>query len=143
PNGRYREQIGTVQVPQTTTTVKRYYNFVSSLDIPILLGYRIKDNRWKMLLEAGPTINLSSGGAAHRLADGGAIPVAGNYFLPRRTGLGFLGQVTGEYGVSETQSLTAGLRFQSFGGSFVNPETSGRNAGYGMISLRVGYRMRF
>ncbi|MEM1356786.1 MAG: hypothetical protein AAGF89_01205, partial [Bacteroidota bacterium] len=125
-----------------TTTVKRYYNFVSSLDVPLLLGYRLKDNRWNVLLEAGPTINLSSGGAAYRLADGGAVPVAGNHFLPRRTGLGFLGQVTGEYSIADTQSLTAGLRFQSFGGSFVNPE-AGRGSGYGMISLRVGYRMRF
>ena len=119
----------------------RYYNQLSSIDLPLLLGYRLPGNKFNALLEAGPVFNLSSGGDAHIRMGQGFSPVGSGYYLPRRKGFGFILQASGEYRLNEKGSLTAGLRIQSFGGTFSNPE-AGRTTAT-TISLQVGYRIRF
>ena len=120
----------------------RFYNQLTSIDIPLLVGYRLPNNKFNALVEAGPVFNLSSGGDAHIRMGQTFSPVGGGYFLPRRKGFGFILQASGEYRLSETGALTAGLRIQSFGGAFTNPEVGGRTTA-STISLQVGYRIRF
>lgn len=142
PDGSRTEQIGTVQVPQTITTKVRYYNSVTSLDIPILLGYRIKGSKYSMMLEAGPTFNLSSGGSAHLRTGDGYRSVGGNHFFNKRMGLGLLLQLSGEYQLSDKNALTAGLRIQGMG-SFEDPAVAGYQTSYSLIGVSFGYRVRF
>jgi hypothetical protein len=143
PDGTRTEEMGTVQVPQTTIRKTRYYNQLNSIDLPILLGYRIKGNRFAMLVEAGPSLNLSSGGNAHLRNGEGFRAVGGGHFLGRRTGIGFLAILSGEYKLNETSSLTGGLRMQSFGRAFENPEVTGNATQVTTLSLQIGYRIRF
>ncbi|SEQ70462.1 hypothetical protein [Neolewinella agarilytica] len=142
PDGSRTEQIGTVQVPQTITTKARYYNSVTSLDIPLLLGYRFKGSKYSMMLEAGPTLNLSSGGSAHLRTADGYRSVGGNHFFSRRMGVGLLLQFSGEYQLSEKNALTAGLRIQGLG-SFEDPAVAGYQTSYSLIGVSLGYRVRF
>jgi len=143
PDGTQTEEMGTVQVPQTVIRETRFYNQLSSVDFPILLGYRVKGNRYGLMVEAGPSLNLSSGGSAHIRAGDGFRAVGGGHFLGRRPGIGFLAMLSGEYKLTETTALTGGVRIQSFGGAFENPEASSNATRVSTLSLQVGYRLRF
>ncbi|NJC27764.1 hypothetical protein [Neolewinella antarctica] len=143
PDGSRTEIMGPIQVPQTTTTEVRYYNRLNSIDFPLLVGYRIKGNRYGLLVEGGPSFNLSSGGEAHVREGEGFRSVSGGHFLGRRPGIGFLMMATGEYKLSEQSAITAGLRLQSFGGAFEDPEISSNGTRVSTLSLVVGYRVRF
>ena len=142
PDGSRTEQIGTVQVPQTITTKVKYFNSVTSLDIPLLLGYRFKRSKYSMMLEAGPTLNLSSGGSAHLRTGDGYRSVGGNHFFSKRMGVGLLLQLSGEYQLTEKNALTAGLRIQGMG-SFEDPAVAGYQTSYSLIGVSLGYRVRF
>ena len=96
-----------------------------------------------MLIEAGPSLNLTSGGNAHIRNGEGFRAVSGGYFLSRRPGIGFLTMLTGEYKLSETNALIGGVRIQSFGRAFENPEVAGSKTKVTTIGLQVGYRVRF
>jgi hypothetical protein len=143
PDGTRTEEIGTIQVPQTVIREERYYNQLSSIDAPLLLGYRIKGSRYSWLIEAGPSLNLSSGGAAHLRNGEGFRAVGGGHFISRRLGIGFLTMLTGEYKLNETSTLIGGLRVQSFGRAFENPEVSSNATKVTTLSLQLGYRIRF
>ncbi len=143
PDGTRTEETGTVQVQQTTTREERYYNSLSSVDFPLLLGYRLKGSRYALLLEAGPSLNISSGGDAHIRSGEGFRAVSGNYFLSRRSGIGFQAVLTGEYQLTENTALIGGLRIQSFGGGFENPEVAPSATQVTTVGLQLGYRMRF
>lgn len=142
PDGSRTEQIGTVQVPQTITTKVKYFNSVTSLDIPLLLGYRFKGSKYSMMVEAGPTLNLSSGGSAHLRTGDGYRSVGGNHFFSKRMGVGLLLQLSGEYQLSDKNALTAGLRIQGMG-SFEDPAVAGYQTSYSLIGVSLGYRVRF
>jgi len=142
PDGTQTEEMGTVQVPQTITTESRYYNQLTSIDIPILLGYRFRSTRYSLLAEAGPSLNLSSGGDAHIREGEGYRKVGGGYYLNRRAGIGFLAILTGEYKLSDNRALIGGVRIQSFGRAFESPGV-GRATKVTTLSLQVGYRIRF
>jgi hypothetical protein len=143
PDGTETEEMGTVQVPQTVIREERYYNRLSSIDVPLLLGYRLQGSRYALLIEAGPSLNLSSGGSAHLRNGEGFQAVGGGHFLGRRTGIGFLAILTGEYKLKENTALIGGLRIQSFGRAFENPEVTINATRVSTLSLQVGYRVRF
>jgi hypothetical protein len=143
-DGRRIEQRGTVEVTTEETSSATYYNSVSSLDVPILLGYRFATGGFGLMVEGGPTISLSSGGAA-KLYDGvNDFRVASdNHFLGRRTGLGFMFNLTGEYRLGEKAALIGGLRLQGFGGRFEDVAVAGYATTYMLVGVQVGYRVRF
>jgi len=143
-NGSRSEQLGIVQVATTETVTTKYYNSVSSTDIPLLIGYRFAGNKWGLMVEAGPTFNLSSGGAAHHYNGTGFADVGGDYFRNKLKGRGFLVNFGGAYGLTEKTSLTANLRFQSFGdGGFENPNVASVATNYSLLGIQLGYRIRF
>lgn len=144
PNGSRSEQRGIVQVATTETITTKYYNSVSSTDIPLLIGYRFAGNKWGLMVEAGPTFNLNSGGEAHRFDGAGFTAVEDSYFRQKLEGQGFLVNFGGEYGLTKTTSLTANLRFQSFGnGGFENPDATSVSTNYSLLGIQLGYRIRF
>jgi hypothetical protein len=143
PDGTSTEEMGTVQVPQTTIRETRYYNQLTSIDVPLLLGYRLQNNRYGLLIEAGPSLNLSSGGNAHLRNGEGFQQVGSGHFLARRKGIGFLAILTGKYRLNSTNTLIGGLRLQSFGRAFENPEVTSNATKVSTLSLQVGYRVRF
>lgn len=135
--------VGGVAVPQTTVTTTKYYNQLSSVDFPLLAGYRLRDSKYSLLIEAGPSLNLSSGGDGHRRSGEGFVAIPGGEYLGRRPGIGFLLQLTGEYRLSDRAVLTGGLRVQSFGGAFEDPQVTGVRTSVTTIGLQLGYRVRF
>ncbi len=144
PDGSRREQTGTVQVSTETKTTERYYNSVRSIDLPVLLGYRVDGTKWGLTVEGGPTFNLGSSGNAH-LYDGvgNYRTVSGGHFRNKLTGPGFLANLGGAYSLSGQTMLTANLRIQGFGkGGFENP-SSGYATKYTLIGIQLGYRVRF
>jgi hypothetical protein len=143
PDGSRTEELGAVQVPQTTTRETRYYNSLNSIDFPLLLGYRIKGNRYGLMVEAGPSLNLSGGGNAHIRHGEGFQAVSSGHFMGRRPGIGFLLMLTGEYKLKGNNALIGGVRIQSFGRAFENPEVTGNATRVTTLSLQVGYRVRF
>jgi len=136
------ERTETSTVAQTVTKT-RYYNSVTSLDIPVLVGYKFKSGKFDILAEAGPALNLSSGGNAHLQMGESFRQVSGGHFLGRRAGFGFLANLTAEYPLNEQASLTGGLRIQSFGGGFEDPEVAGYQTNISLVGVQLGYRFRF
>ena len=143
PNGTRREQTGPVEVPTETRKSERYYNSVSSIDVPLLLGYRFSGNKWGFGVEAGPTFNLGSSGKAH-LYDGVSAyrSVGGDHFRSRLVGRGFLATIGGGYRLSEKTTLTADLRIQGFGRGGFESLSTGYATKYTLIGLQLGYRVR-
>jgi len=143
PDGSRSEQLGTIQVPGEQTTTTTYYNQVSSVDVPLLIGYRLADNRFGLTVEAGPVFNLASGGKGHQqISADGFQSLSDGYYLKRRTGVGLLAGVSGEYRLNEKTMLTAGLRVQTLAGGFENPATTTTKTAYSLLGLQVGYRVR-
>lgn len=139
-DGSRREQRGSVRIPTETVTRERFYNRRTSVDLPLLAGYRLSENKFGLLIEAGPVLNLSSGGSG-RLPSLVALPA--NYLAGRRAGLGALLNLSGEYQLGEKRSLTLGLRYHLLGGAFENPDVTGNATRYGDFSLQFGYRIKF
>ncbi|OAV44091.1 hypothetical protein A3850_006075 [Lewinella sp. 4G2] len=143
PDGSRTEVTGPVQVTQTITSKTRYYNRLTSIDLPVLVGYRLQGNRYGLMIEAGPCLNLTSGGEAHVKTGDAWQQVGGGYYIGRRSGIGVLAQVTGEYQLSSNSALTAGVRLQSFGAAFEDREVTSNTTRASTISLSVGYRFKF
>ncbi|MEM6771479.1 MAG: hypothetical protein AAF597_12930 [Bacteroidota bacterium] len=142
PDGSQTEQMGNVEVPQTTVTKTQFFNSVTSLDIPLLIGYRIPNSKYNLMIEAGPSLNLSSGGSAHLKNGTSFAQVGGGHFLGRRMGMGFLANLSGEYPLNDQAAITGTLRIQSFGGGFENPAAAAQT-NYSLIGIQVGYRFKF
>ena len=144
-DGTRTERRGMVQIPTETTTTMRIYNRRSSVDIPLLIGYRTDAGPFGLLLEAGPLFNLSSGGTGSIVGEQGAIiPASGRaYFLGRRAGVGALLNAGASYGLGEKSFLTLNLRYQMLGGQFENAEVTPAATTYGTLGVQVGYRVRF
>lgn len=143
PDGSQTEQFGNVELTQETKTTSTYYNSVSSTDIPLLIGYRLGGTKWGLTVEAGPTINLSSGGQAHLKTGDTFQQVGGNYFLGKRMGMGMLLNFGGGYKLSEKTTIVANFRIQSFGKGFTDPEVASSSIKYSLVGIQLGYRIRF
>lgn len=143
PDGSQTEQFGNVELTQETKTTSTYYNSVSSTDIPLLIGYRLDGTKWGLTVEAGPTINLSSGGQAHLKMEDTFQQVDGNYFLGKRMGMGMLLNFGGGYKLSEKATIIANFRIQSFGKGFTDPEVANSSIKYSLVGIQLGYRIRF
>ncbi len=141
-DGTTTEETGTVDVSETTVTTVRYYNSLTSIDVPLLAGYTWRQGRFAWMAEAGPSFNLSSGGDAHVNSGSGFTAAGSDHFIGRRKGIGFLANLSAAYSLSEKNSLTLGLRAQSFGGAFESPEASSATR-VTTVGLQVGYRIRF
>jgi len=143
-NGVINEQTDLVEVAFIETTTSKFYNSVSSVDIPVLIGYRFSGNKWGLLVEAGPTFNISSGGEAHRYNGTRFAAVDGNYFRKRLKGQGYLINLGGTYRLMGNTSIALNLRYQSFGNDgFEEPELSDSSTNYRLLGVQVGYRVRF
>lgn len=144
PNGSRSEQTGIVQVENETVTTEKYYNSITSMDIPLLIGYRFGGTKWGFTVEAGPTFNLSSGGTANLYDGAGNYRTVGSeHFRSKREGQGFMANFGGAYNLSKKTMLTANLRLQGFGnGGFEEPSV-GYATRYTLIGVQLGYRVRF
>ncbi len=144
PNGSRSQQTGIVEVATETTIAEQYYNSVSSLDVPLLLGYRFGGTKWGLTVEAGPSFNLSNGGRVHLYDGEGNYRLADDaHFRTRRTEPGFLANFGGAYNLSKTAQLTANLRVQGSGNGGVENPSVGYATRYTLMGVQVGYRLRF
>jgi len=124
----------------------RYYNRLTTVDVPLLLGKTFKKDRWRFHAEAGPVFNLrTSGSARYQLPDGEFSTRADNagLFRNRLTGVGWRGNVSAAFTLRRGLSLNLGLHAvrQPRGGF----ETAGAatRTFYDLTGVRLGITKRW
>lgn len=137
---------GVVERRIHTTGISRYYNRLSTLDVPILLGKTFRAGKWRFGLEAGPVLNiLTSGSARYQLADGTFSTRADNenLFRNRLSGIGWQGSLSANFQV--LPKLDVGLGFNAYrqpkgGFEVAGSPTSTR---YTLYGVRLGIKRYF
>ncbi|WP_020571347.1 hypothetical protein [Neolewinella persica] len=137
---------GVVERRITTTGTSRYYNRLSTIDVPILLGKTFRAGKWRFGVEAGPVLNiLTSGSARYQLADGSFSTRADNenLFRNRLSGLGWQGSLSANFQL--LPKLDVGLGFNAYrqpkgGFEVAGSPTSTR---YTLYGVRLGIKRYF
>lgn len=137
---------GIVERRVTTTGTSRYYNRLSTIDVPILLGKTFRAGKWRFSVEAGPVFNIiTSGSARYQLADGSFSTRADNegLFRNRLSGLGWQGSLSANFQVLPKLDIGLGVNaFQQPKGGFeiADSPTSTR---YTLYGVRLGIKRYF
>jgi hypothetical protein len=137
---------GVVERRITTTGTTRYYNRLSTIDVPILLGKTFRAGKWRFGVEAGPVLNiLNSGSARYQMADGAFSTRADNenLFRNRLSGIGWQGSLSANFQVLPKLDIGLGLNaFRQPKGGFevAGSPTSTR---YTLYGVRLGIKRYF
>ena len=143
PDGTFTDEFGDVEVPTTRTIVGRYYNTLTSVDLPVLVGYRFGTRRWAATAEFGPSLNLAAGGQATLPTDGGTFrSVAPGFFRSRLRGSGFRLGLGTDFRLGAGGRLTLALQARTFGSGFEDPAVAGYSRRLRLAGVNLGYRVR-
>lgn len=137
--------MGTVNLTQTTTRTQRYYNNLTLLDIPLLIGRRFSFGKLDLNLEAGPVFNLTARASAR-------LPISATTFSERtesenlyRTSIGvsWRGQATAGYRLTDKLSVYTGIDYRRLPQRGVETDNAPVTTRYSLIGGKVGLRYRF
>jgi hypothetical protein len=137
---------GVVERRIHTTGTSRYYNRLSTIDVPILLGKTFRAGKWRFAVEAGPVLNiLTSGSARYQMANGSFSTRTDNenLFRKRLSGIGWQGSLSANFQV--LPKLDIGLGFNAYrqpkgGFEVAGSPTSTR---YTLFGVRLGVKRYF
>lgn len=137
---------GVVERRIHTTGTSRYYNRLSTIDVPILLGKTFRAGKWRFGVEAGPVLNIMTNGSArYQMADGSFSTRADNenLFRKRLSGIGWQGSLSANFQV--LPKLDVGLGFNAYrqpkGGFEVAGSPTSTN--YTLYGVRLGIKRYF
>jgi hypothetical protein len=137
---------GIVERRITTTGTSRFYNRLSTVDVPILLGKTFRAGKWRFGVEAGPVLNiLSRGNARYQKADGTFSTRAENEYLFRKrlAGIGWQGSLMANFQVLPKLDVGIGLNaYQQPKGGFEITESATRTR-YTSFGVRLGMKRYF
>lgn len=126
-----------------STGLERSNNAITMLELPILLGYELPGRRFRLNLNAGPLLNLSTGVRGRFLRPDSADPLSlrtdGNY--RNNTGLGWTASLTATYYIGKQKNVQLLLEpfFKDYVGSFTQPDAP-LSERYWVAGLQVGLR---
>lgn len=129
-----------------TRAYYEYYNRLTTIDLPILLGKTFTRDRWSLGLEAGPVFNLRSRGSArYQLADlsFSERDAAAFAFRPRLIGLGWQGNARLAYRLLPQLEVNLGLRAHRLPRTGVEEEVVGIRTNYTLYGGYLGVGWRF
>jgi hypothetical protein len=137
---------GVVERRIHTTGTSRYYNRLSTIDVPILLGKTFRAGKWRFGVEAGPVLNiLTSGSARYQMADGSFSTRTDNenLFRKRLSGIGWQGSLSANFQI--LPKLDVGLGVNAYrqpkgGFEIVGSPT---NTKYTLFGVRLGIKRYF
>lgn len=137
---------GVVERRIHTTGTTRFYNRLSTLDVPILLGKTFRAGKWRFGVEAGPVLNLlTSGSARYQRAEGTFSSRADNedLFRKRLSGIGWQGSLTANFQL--LPKLDVGLGFNAYRQPQSGFEVAGAptSTTYTLYGVRLGVKRFF
>ena len=129
-----------------TETVKqgnktRHYT-VSTIDVPLHVGYELNLNKLSIGTEFGVSLNVTtqtSGNFLSSTSDFGSIEEVGEF--KKRIGLRYDGKMFLGYQLSDVHKLYASAAFNYFPNSFSNSQVTEQK--YRHIGFNIGYGLRF
>lgn len=137
---------GLVERRTHTSGTSRYYNNLTTVDLPILLGKTFRAGKWRFGVEAGPVLNLrTSGSARYQLPDGTFSTRADNdgLFRSRLTGLGWQGSLYTSFALRPKLDVSLGLRgFRQQRGGF-EVDGAATKTTYNTYGVQLGIKQRF
>ncbi len=137
---------GLVERRTHTTGTSRYYNQLTTIDLPILLGKNFRAGKWRFGVEAGPVLNLrTSGSARYQLANGTFNTREDNagLFRPRLTGLGWQGSLYTTFALQPQIAVSFGVNGFRQPHSGFETEGASTRTSYSTYGLQVGLKHRF
>jgi len=146
PGGDTSFVTGLINESVRTRSYNRYYNQLTTIDFPLLLGKTFSKGRWRIGLEAGPVFNLvTSGSARYQLADGSFSTRAENdlLFRKRLSGISWRTNVSAGLLIMPGLEANIGLSALRRGRSGFEVEGSSTRTVYDLVGVRVGVRRAF
>lgn len=137
--------MGTVALTQTTTRNQTYYNNVTLIDLPILVGRRFTAGKFDLNLEAGPVLNLYARASAR-------LPITASTFSERTDteslyrssfGISWRGQASVGYRLTEKLSIHAGVDYRRLPQRGLETNNAPVKTRYNLLGGQIGLRYRF
>ncbi|MEM9929967.1 MAG: hypothetical protein AAF840_09125 [Bacteroidota bacterium] len=137
---------GLVERRTHTSGTSRYYNNLTTINLPILLGKTFRAGKWRFGVEAGPVLNLrTSGSARYQQPDNTFNTRAENegLFRSRLTGLGWQGSLFTSFAIRPKLDVSLGVSgFRQQRGGF-EIEGSATKTTYDTYGVQLGVKHRF
>jgi len=136
---------GMVSASIRTNGYNRYYNQLTTVDFPLLLGKTFAKGKWRIGLEAGPVFNLlTSGSARYQLTDGTFSTRAENdeLFRSRLGGISWRANVSAGLLLMPGLEVNIGLSALRRGRGGFEVEGSATQTSYDLVGVRVGIRQQ-
>lgn len=137
---------GPTNITRTESSRFRYYNSLTTLDIPLLLGYSFGKGKLQFSLEAGPVFNIGSFSKAKLLGEDLNFFTASNdtgWYKKRLSGVGFTASGTLNYPISRRSAVTLGVNYERTPVSGFEASNAGYQSHYNIIGVSAGVKMRF
>lgn len=135
---------GNVPVTRYIAYRKRTYNQYTLIDVPVLLGYQWRQDRWSLGVEGGVYVNMALQSKGDILAEDGAIISLGtteNVMRPR-VGLSYFGSLRLGYVINDKTQISLAPTLRVFSGSFTEKEYR-LSQKYTLAGLNIGLSRRF
>ena len=125
------------------TLLIRSNNQIRILEVPLLLGYELPGKRFRLAINAGPILNISTKATGRYLLPNQQRPVLleENNIYRSNIGLGWQGSLTAAYNLGGGNSLLIEPTFKSYPRSITNGDYSLKER-YWMAGLQIGLRHR-
>ena len=129
--------LGYIQIPQGTRTQYSHTNTYNYINIPVILGYRMKfSQRFSMLVKGGGSfLFLSSANGEMLKPDDLTLESISDSRLLRNSNFNFYGSAEGEYSLNNFISLCLGMNYHQLQNSIYTSNASARlkSSGVGVI----------
>ncbi len=129
----------------TITTTREGFNRYRLLDIPLLLGYHLKNENWSVGLETGILTNLSLSTKGYIYDENNELidlATSQASFYKSSVGIGFYVGVTGRVALTDNTQITISPFYRKNAGSFTLSEGLLAQK-YGWLGLNLGMRYGF
>lgn len=143
-NGDTIYSIGLVSGTERTLRTQRYYNKLTLIDVPILLGKEFSFSRWRLGLEAGPVINLRAKGSARYLQVNGEFSPRSESDAIFRPSLGVMLRVgaSAGYRLTERLEVYGGFRYRTLPSSGLERDDLLARTTMSLLGGSLGLRLR-
>lgn len=131
----------TSMITQTGTSTIRSVNSIQTIDLPLLLSYEWKQEKFSVALTGGPVFNFRSWYSGLQVDNNNSVVPLKTAQLRRSMGLGAIVMVQGLYRITPAVQLYAGPQMRYNFSSYTYPQ-AGYNARNHSLGLQMGIRFQ-